>query len=264
MPLDNMLDLSDLDFLPSNLGGTAVIISAYNEETEDFEKTLKIVNTALELQLISAVIVIDDGSRDNTFYMAQVQQSESLSSNFYIIRHPQNMGKTETFLSGLRYAQRLSAEYVLTLDADFWYLHESMLAEIVDPLKHENYDMSITSCHSGIHFRTEHAQSGFRAMTMASLAPFFDPDFSYRPSLELLFSTPADENGPFTYLLEYQLNAFFEAHSKKIYHCTNIDAWTRDAGRGEEKIYERIRQNLGIAKDMGQRYSDAIATDKIF
>ena len=60
---------------------------------------------------VDRVVVVDDSSRDNTAELA-------LRSGATVLRHSRNMGVGAAIITGVNYAQKLSPDIVVTLDAD--------------------------------------------------------------------------------------------------------------------------------------------------
>jgi len=60
------------------------------------------------------IIIIDDGSHDNTAELAR-------SYGVHVVRHPTNQGLARTFASGLEHALRLGADVIVNTDADNQY-----------------------------------------------------------------------------------------------------------------------------------------------
>lgn len=83
----------------------AVVIPAYNEA-----KTIRTVAEGA-LQCLSKVIVVDDGSVDDTF-----QALEGLPLT--LLRHPTNLGKAASLWSGFQHALQQGITAVVTLDGD--------------------------------------------------------------------------------------------------------------------------------------------------
>jgi len=83
----------------------AVVIPAYNEAATIQD----IVNRALKFSNI--VIVIDDGSTDNT--SAQLDDLK-----ITLIKHGKNTGKAASLLDGINTAILMGVEYIVTLDGD--------------------------------------------------------------------------------------------------------------------------------------------------
>ncbi len=83
----------------------AIIIPAYNEGKTIFEV---ITNTK---KFASNIIVVDDGSRDNT-------AAEATRAGAKVVRHKVNLGKGAALKTGCDYALKQGAEKIITLDAD--------------------------------------------------------------------------------------------------------------------------------------------------
>jgi glycosyltransferase involved in cell wall biosynthesis len=84
---------------------TCVVIPTYNESRAIGELVKKIRQQDLE------VLVVDDGSQDNTFQIAQ-------DSGARVLRNPGNMGKGASLNRGFRYALENDFEAVITMDGD--------------------------------------------------------------------------------------------------------------------------------------------------
>ncbi len=61
--------------------------------------------------LVEEVVIIDDGSTDNT-------RREAREAGAHVISHPENRGKGEALKTGFRYALRKEFEAVITMDGD--------------------------------------------------------------------------------------------------------------------------------------------------
>jgi len=84
-----------------------VLIPAYNASStisELIEKVSKFVDK-------SDIVVIDDGSNDPTFELAQKAEA-------VVLKHQRNRGKGEALKTGFKYAQEKNYEALFTIDAD--------------------------------------------------------------------------------------------------------------------------------------------------
>jgi len=108
----------------------SVIVPAYNEE-KSIEKVIselkKVGATLLQENIELTVIVIDDGSIDQTNALAQSSGADQ------VIRHGQNMGLGAAVRSGLQAAQDLGADIVLKIDADLQH-DTNDIANMIQPL----------------------------------------------------------------------------------------------------------------------------------
>lgn len=87
------------------LGSLIAIIPAYNEE-------LSIGSIVLQTKhFVNYVIVVDDGSTDNTSFIAEAAGAE-------VIRLPQNSGKAAAMMKGFERARELNPFIVVMLDGD--------------------------------------------------------------------------------------------------------------------------------------------------
>lgn len=81
------------------------VIPAYNEETN-------IRNVIIETKkYISNIIVVDDGSKDNTY-------QEAREENVTALKHIINLGKGAALKTGCDYAIKQGASQIIVLDAD--------------------------------------------------------------------------------------------------------------------------------------------------
>ena len=83
-----------------------IVIAAYNEER-------KIINviTSLQQNGYSSIIVVDDGSKDNTGVNAE-------KVGAIVIRHPINRGQGAALKTGFDFALGQNAQIIVTFDAD--------------------------------------------------------------------------------------------------------------------------------------------------
>jgi len=90
---------------PAKLRGVIAVIPAYNEELVIGSLVLKAA------RLVETVIVVDDGSPDQTAYVARL-------SGAHVIRFDENQGKAHALLAGLNRARELGCTAAVTLDGD--------------------------------------------------------------------------------------------------------------------------------------------------
>lgn len=83
----------------------AVVIAAFNEGT-----ALADVVNGLK-GLCRWIVVVDDGSSDDTFAIA-------VAAGAHVLRHPLNLGQGAALQTGIDYAVLQGASYIVTFDAD--------------------------------------------------------------------------------------------------------------------------------------------------
>lgn len=109
----------------TNTVKTTVIVPAYNEEdglSVVLDKIFNIIDNSFE------VLVVDDGSTDNTAKVAQAYPCR-------LIRHDVNRGKGKAMMTGIREAY---GEKIIFIDADDTYPVETIL-DISDALNDFDY-----------------------------------------------------------------------------------------------------------------------------
>ena len=109
-----------------------IIIPAYNEE-ENISTLIKKIPSFPEIDL--QIIVIDDGSTDDTAFIAKEMGAFVLSNQF-------NMGLALTFRKGLRYCIDKNADIMIILDADGQY-SPNQIPHLITPLINNMTDLSM-------------------------------------------------------------------------------------------------------------------------
>ena len=109
------------------------IIPAYNEEKE-IGKILSVVIPLIG-QHLHEVIVVDDGSKDNTKKIAK----EFSQINF--IEHTENKGKSATVADGIKAS---TGDYIFLLDADLQSLDAQNIIDLINPIENDVSSVSIS------------------------------------------------------------------------------------------------------------------------
>jgi glycosyltransferase involved in cell wall biosynthesis len=100
-----------------NFKKLSIIIPAYNEEKTIFQ-VLKAVSN-LNLNMTKEIIVVDDGSIDNTLKLAKTYASKNdHNATFKVLKNKFNLGKTQTVRKGLLAS---TGDLVVIQDADLEY-----------------------------------------------------------------------------------------------------------------------------------------------
>ncbi|SMB94044.1 Glycosyl transferase family 2 [Desulfonispora thiosulfatigenes DSM 11270] len=113
----------------------SIIIPAYNEE-KNIDKVLSVVTKVVEPQKI---IVVNDGSTDNTLKVAQ-------SYPVKVINLTNNQGKGGAMMAGVNYT---NDDYVLFLDADLIGLTNEHIELLIKTVQDEYIDMVVGIFESG-------------------------------------------------------------------------------------------------------------------
>ena len=93
----------------------SIIVPVYNEE-KTIASVLKSLSSLRLPQTTLEIIVVDDGSSDNT--MSEIESVKKKIKDVTFLRHPQNLGKGAAIKTGIRFAK---GDYVLIQDADLEY-----------------------------------------------------------------------------------------------------------------------------------------------
>ena len=107
------------------------VIPAFNEES-----TIRnVIRSVKKVRTIDEIIVVDDGSTDNTYRYAK-------SEGVKVIRHKKNMGKGAAIKTGIAHS---SGDIILFLDADLYSISPKKIASILQPLENGEADFVKTS-----------------------------------------------------------------------------------------------------------------------
>lgn len=113
------------------VGGLTCLIAAYNEAA----RIGAVLAAASGHPDLSQVIVIDDGSVDGTAEVAAAVPGVT------VLRNTQNRGKTWALTLGI---EATSTSHLLLLDADLVGLAPAHLTALIDPVRHDRADVSIS------------------------------------------------------------------------------------------------------------------------
>jgi len=113
------------------MGKILVIIPAYNASSTLFS-LIEEISTSVERENI---LVVDDGSKDNTFELAN-------KSRVKILQHKRNKGKGEALQTGFRYALDNGYDAVITMDADLQH-DPQFIPDFVEKFRQNSLDIII-------------------------------------------------------------------------------------------------------------------------
>lgn len=108
-----------------------VIIPAYNQE-----KTIVDVIKSLNNEGYSRIVVIDDGSKDNTIKKIE-------KKNIYLLKHKINLGQGAALQTGIDFAKKLKPKVIVTFDSDGQHRAKDIrkLVKVIE----EGYDVALGS-----------------------------------------------------------------------------------------------------------------------
>ncbi len=117
----------------------SVIIPMFNEE-DNVLRTLLEVNSVMRDYDDYEIIVVDDGSNDDTFRLAE--EFISLNPHVYIYVQPVNMGMGRALRTGF---EKSDGDIVITIDADLSYNASHIKLLITELLNDETIDIVVGS-----------------------------------------------------------------------------------------------------------------------
>lgn len=107
------------------------VIPAYNEQNAIAESVMPLLQCGYQ------VVVVDDGSSDDTWQVLQ-------SLPVHRLRHPVNLGQGAALQTGMVYAVRQLADYVFHFDADGQHRMED-IEVLLEPLRSGQADVALGS-----------------------------------------------------------------------------------------------------------------------
>lgn len=144
----------------------SIVIPAYNES-----KTVEnVINASKSLNYVDEVIVVDDGSLDNTAEVAE-------RSGAIVIKHTANLGKGAALKTGLKYSK---GDIVAFIDADLYNLTSSQIEKIIKPILDGKADITKTKFKRKAGRVTE--------LTAKPLLNFFFPELKFDQPLSGQFA----------------------------------------------------------------------------
>jgi glycosyltransferase involved in cell wall biosynthesis len=131
---------SSADEAPLADGKISVIMPAFNESEHIFKNLKEVVETFAAFDCDFEVILVDDGSPDNTHLQAArllLDHPEAVR----VVRYEENQGKGNALMAGMAYAK---GDYIVFLDADM-DLHPSQLPVFFERMRQTGADAVIGS-----------------------------------------------------------------------------------------------------------------------
>ncbi len=202
--------------MKDNLKDILIIVPAYNEG-----KIIQSVIENLKQYGYDNILVIDDGSTDDTFEIAN-------RLNVYVARHIVNIGPGGASSTGFEIARIINPEIIVTFDADGQHSADEVI-KLIEPIKREEADVVIGSRFLG---RPEMPWKRFFYNKVANLVTF----------LLYGFSLSDTQSG-------------LKAFNRKAYNSINIETLRMEFC---SEIIHRIKQEKLRLKEISVRsvYSD--------
>lgn len=204
------------------------VIPAYNEE-----KTIgNVISIVKEVDLVDKIIVVSDGSEDNTVNIAK-------SFGVEVIELKENIGKGGAIKKGV---DKSGADIILFLDADLVGLRHEHITRLLMPVINDECEMSIGIFNNG-RFATDLAQkvapylSGQRAIKRYVIEGISDIDVTQ-------------------YGVEVALTKHVKRNNIKVkeVHLENLTHIMKEEKMGIVKgVASRIKMYWDIAKIIGAR-----------
>lgn len=151
---------------PKKYQKVSVIIPAYNEE----DTVAKVVEVVKNVSFVDEIIVVNDGSSDNT-------ESEAIKAGAIVINHETNKGKGQALYTGY---QKAECDIIAFIDADIYNLTSKKVEAIIQPILTGKTDIT----------KTKFARESGRVteLTAKPLLNFFFPEISFEQPLSGQFA----------------------------------------------------------------------------
>ena len=151
---------------PKKYQKVSVIIPAYNEE----ETVAKVIGVVKEVSFVDEIIVVNDGSTDNT-------ESEALNAGAVVINHAVNKGKGEALYTGYK---EVECDIIAFIDADIYNLTSGKVEAMIKPILEGKTDITKT--------KFSRASGRVTELTAKPLLNFFFPEISFEQPLSGQFA----------------------------------------------------------------------------
>ena len=151
---------------PKKYQKVSVIIPAYNEQ----DTVAKVVEVVKNVSIVDEIIVVNDGSSDNT-------EAEAIKAGARVINHETNKGKGQALYTGYKQAE---CDIIAFIDADIYNLTSAKVYSMIKPILEGKTDIT----------KTKFARESGRVteLTAKPLLNFFFPEISFEQPLSGQFA----------------------------------------------------------------------------
>lgn len=161
----------------------SVVVSALNEAS-----TIKgVLQATLDCSLTTEVVVVDDGSTDDTWNIIQ-QVQKQYPHKLHSIRFEHNKGKSYAMVAGVR---KTTGSIILFMDADLVNVGSKHIKALVSPLVNDGVDMTLgymkTRGASRV-YKIFKSISGQRAVFRSNIMPILDKIEDSKYGVEILLN----------------------------------------------------------------------------
>jgi glycosyltransferase involved in cell wall biosynthesis len=174
-----------------NMKDLSIIICSYNEE----KTVCSVVETCRKYNPESEIIVVDDGSEDNS---PRLLRELTKKIPFRYIRLPQNYGKSYAMVTGIEQARN---NIIMFFDADSYGIKKDHFEKMLHPIVHGKADMVL-------------------GHTAAKLANYNLTPFKFYTGERVLFKKDLmpilEDIRHLRFGIETYINFYFQSNGKKI------------------------------------------------
>ncbi|ACL69535.1 glycosyltransferase family 2 protein [Halothermothrix orenii] len=200
----------------------SALIPAYNEEN-----TIKpVITTLKKVEIIDEVVVIDDGSTDNTSDVAR-------GAGARVVRLEENGGKGAALQKGI---EIIESDFILMLDGDLIGLTREHIYRLLNPVIAEEVDMTVGVFSEG------------RGLT--DLAQFISPHLSGQRAIKTRLIKKIDNLNSAGYGVEIAINKFVKKYGTlKYVDLTDLTHLMKEEKRGFARGFiDRMKMYYDILK----------------